>query len=599
MRHLFSNLSLSRRYSLFLFVVITVLFAGSLMLTSSVVRGGMLELYKQRLRRCNVAFNQYADLHFVRKASEIEAVVTSPRFIAAVETGDYQTIVNEVPYYKQLLGATVFIVEDAGGNILYGQSTQNSITDSASLFPLLTIRSQDRTDARIRPYYIRSGNELIELYGAQIITSDGLYVGRLLAGDRVSGFMVKDLERLTGFDILLIHNNVVVAHSSSALVDQIRSSPELYLKTSIEVSKITQLSLEDNEAFQITEFDDRLNIAAMFLGVPDKQISPVLSQMRTFLIVLAIVGGLLAMLTVHEFTSRHIGRQINMLVQATESISKGELDFELSMKSNDEFGALAGAVDTMRVHLSENRDEIIKLHQNQIDSERLAAVGKSATGIIHDFRSPMTVIRGTAELISIRHKDDEQLAQHLENITKQIDRMGELAQDVIEFSRGKFNLSITPICLGEYIADIRAAHIDAYNRAGIELTIIPSDDCVLKIDPLRFRRVIDNILHNAREALKPGQRVDIEWLFPNGELNLTISDNGPGIIQEIRETLFEPFVTSGKESGTGLGLAIAMKIVEDHNATLQVESDSNQGTSFRVIIPESMVSRNTKHITAV
>ena len=185
----------------------------------------------------------------------------------------------------------------------------------------------------------------------------------------------------------------------------------------------------------------------------------------------------------------------------------------------------------------------------------------------------MALIRGTVEFMLLKRKDDGPLHKQCQIIIQEIDHINELMKDVIEFSRGKFNLKIEPVVLRHYFTEIREAQLEAYSRVGIDLRIESGDDYTVRLDPARFRRVIDNILTNAREALKPGQFVEISWEKIESRLLLIIQDNGPGIPEEIRERVFEPFVTSGKATGTGLGLAISKKIVEDHNATLEIATE--------------------------
>lgn len=591
MTSFFANLSLSKRYALFLFVVISVLLTASHIITSTLFSDGMRELYRQRLQRCESTLSQYANVHFVTKASEIEAIVTSPRFVAAVATADNQTIANEAPYYIDLLGATVFVVQDASGELVYGfsETGNKDLIDSqakASIAEILT-----EAVPEIKAHYIRHGNDLLELFDAEIVTHDGLYVGRLIAGTDISNFLVDDLERMTGLNIIVTYDNTVVAHSATDLANLMLNAPNAYLSNTVELSQVRSFEFGGLEVLSITESDERLNITVTFLGLPDEQIAPIMSHVRTFLIGLALFSGTLALIVVYYYTSRRIGQQIDILVQATNSISRGNLDFELQRMPNDEFGTLSSAIDKMRTNLKLNRDEITSLHHERIQSERLTSIGQSATGIIHDFKSPMAIIRGTIELLSLKRKDDADLVQRLQTMTDQIDQMNQLSQDVIEFSRGKFMLSIEPVRLLDYFSNIRSAQIDSFDNSGIKLTIDALEEYEVKMDPARFRRVIDNILNNAREALKPGQHVGINWELIGQELHLTIADNGPGIPKQILETIFDPFVTSGKETGTGLGLAIAKKIVEDHNATIDVESDPNVGTVFRIRISETMVSK--------
>ena len=590
MKKIVNNLSISKKYTLFLFGVTTFLLVASYAITSVLFSNGMQELYEQRLQRCKSTLDQYTNVHYVTKSSELEAVVTSPRFLAAVSTEDKQTIVNELPYYKNLLGATVFIVKDEAGNVINGydkNSDDIELTNSA-MSQIANILSDN--NSLPQAHYILNNNELIELFETDIYTHDGLFLGRLVEGTVASRYLIHDLEQLTGFDIIVTYNHQVVASSSSSLASSfVENIPHL---KNLEMSKVEKLDFSIGQTLYLTENDENLNISVTFLGLPDEQIAPIMSHVRLYLLGLAILGGLLTLIVVYWYTSRRIGRQINSLINATDKISQGDLDFKLEQQAKDEFGVLLKAIDKMRTNLLLNRNEILELHQERIQSERLASLGKSATGIIHDFKSPMAVIRGTIEILSMKFKENTKLIDKLEVITNQIDHMNQLSQDVIEFSRGKFKLTIESVYLINYFSQICQAQEASYKSAGISLKVQSEMNCIVQLDAARFRRVVDNILNNAREALKPGQQVVINWAPIDDALQIQIKDNGPGIPLEIQETIFEAFVTSGKESGTGLGLAIAKKIVEDHNATIIVESEMNVGTIFKINIPMTMVNQD-------
>ena len=592
MKNLINNLSISKRYTLFLFGVITLLLIASYIITSVLFSNGMQELYQQRLQRCKSTLDQYTRVHYVTKSSELEAVVTSPRFVAAVSTKDRQTIINEIPYYKELLGATVFLVKDESGNVIDGYNEFNGDTKLTNSAMSQIASFLANTNSLPQAHYVMNNDELLELFETDMYTHDGFYLGRLIEGTVASRYLIDDLEQLTGFDIVVRYNHRVVAQSNTELTRKVleKLSDTLH----IENSMVGSIELSDGDVLDLTENDENLNISVTFLGLPDQQIAPIMSHVRLYLIGLALFGGLFTLFIVYWYTSRRIGRQIDSLVNATDKISQGELDFILEKKSHDEFGLLLQAIDKMRNNLLLNQKEITELHQERIQSERLASLGKSATGIIHDFKSPMAVIRGTIELLSMKFKENTKLTEKLETITNQIDHMNQLSQDVIEFSRGKFKLTIEPVNLIDYFTCICQAQQNSYASAGISLKVQSENNYVVQLDSARFRRVVDNILNNAREALKPGQQVAIQWIVKNEYLQIQIQDNGPGIPAEIQETIFEAFVTSGKESGTGLGLAIAKKIVEDHNATIVVESEMNVGTIFKIDIPMTMVNQNEK-----
>jgi signal transduction histidine kinase len=107
------------------------------------------------------------------------------------------------------------------------------------------------------------------------------------------------------------------------------------------------------------------------------------------------------------------------------------------------------------------------------------------------------------------------------------------------------------------------------------------------MDGDRFRRVIYNIAGNAADAMPAGGKLIIDVAQEPGRVVFTFVDNGPGIPDEIQETLFEPFVTHGKSHGTGLGMAIVKKIVEQHGGQITYDSKRGQGTKFVVKLPSS------------
>jgi signal transduction histidine kinase len=108
-------------------------------------------------------------------------------------------------------------------------------------------------------------------------------------------------------------------------------------------------------------------------------------------------------------------------------------------------------------------------------------------------------------------------------------------------------------------------------------------------DPERMRRVIDNIVNNAREVSSVGDTITFRWSrWEESDIRIEVADEGPGIPPELGDRLFDPFVTGSKEGGSGLGLAIARKIVEDHGARLDVESTPGGGATFVVRLPEKL-----------
>jgi signal transduction histidine kinase len=205
----------------------------------------------------------------------------------------------------------------------------------------------------------------------------------------------------------------------------------------------------------------------------------------------------------------------------------------------------------------------------------------------------MAVIRGTVDLIRAKDKDNEKLSRYCTTIHEQVDRMVDLTRDVLDYSRGESRLAIADVPLAEYFGSVKSFHQEQFRAAAIDLSVEGPANIILRLDPNRFRRVVDNILNNAREALKPGDKVVLTWHLDPRQVVIEIADNGPGIPEKIKDTIFEPFVTSNKEGGTGLGLAIAKKIVDDHGGLIEVQSLPNQGTRFVIDLPITLAVGET------
>jgi len=329
------------------------------------------------------------------------------------------------------------------------------------------------------------------------------------------------------------------------------------------------------------------NATVTFVGSPDEWLAPIEERISWLLLLLASAGGLLAMLTIYMFTERRIGRQVNLLVRGAEQIAEGNLNAKIESLSHDELGYLARELETMRLRLKQQRQALESEHKARVNSERHAAIGRLATGIIHDFKNPMTVIRGSVDLLELKQGQGD-MSKYYRNIKSQVERMGQLARDILEFSKGRVLLERTSVCMGTFIGELLEGHEAAFDRADLTLAREGAADLHAWFDPLRLRRVIDNLLSNAREALPAGGRALVRWHTSGAWLRIEVEDNGPGIPAEIRDSLFEPFVTSGKQGGTGLGLAISHKIVEDHGGRLTVESDSSWGTRFTIALPSEV-----------
>ena len=228
-----------------------------------------------------------------------------------------------------------------------------------------------------------------------------------------------------------------------------------------------------------------------------------------------------------------------------------------------------------------------------IASERLAALGTMAGMLAHDFRGPMTVIRGYAETLLADGLSPAEVEGRARLIIEAVDRLERMATETLDFVRGAERLVRRPVPVSLLLLDL-AAEIEA-ELPGIavvrEIQVPPSLRAGLDVDKLR--RAVSNMAANARDAMAGRGRLHLRARVerregPEGSVEalvIVLADEGPGVPAEIRDRVFQPFVTWGKKRGTGLGLAVARRFVEDHGGTLELLDDGEPGARFQIVLP--------------
>lgn len=217
--------------------------------------------------------------------------------------------------------------------------------------------------------------------------------------------------------------------------------------------------------------------------------------------------------------------------------------------------------------------------------KRLTAIGRLLSSIIHDFKTPMTVISGYVQLME-NTKDPKKRAEYSESILRQFDQLGAMQREVLEFARGERNVLIRRVYLYRFFDDLRGEIAQEIGSAPIELEVEADRKLVAKFDENRVARAVHNLARNAIEAMDGhGGRLRVSAEQDGTDLLIRVSDTGPGIPKEVRGRLFGSFVTAGKTQGTGLGLAMVKKVAEEHGGTVHVTS-SGEGTTFVLRLPQ-------------
>ena len=216
-----------------------------------------------------------------------------------------------------------------------------------------------------------------------------------------------------------------------------------------------------------------------------------------------------------------------------------------------------------------------------------------ASTIIHDIKGPLTSIRGFTSLLGRPDLSDEQRRRFSEMTTQAVDSFVGMTQEILDYAEGKQSLEVAAFSIESFLQDVQQ-FIAAEFSDDIEVHLNVENTGAISGDRQKLWRALYNIAKNAAEAMSNDNNGDRKGILTiscrrsGSWIEFILSDTGPGIPPEIRDNLFQPFITSGKAHGTGLGLSIAQSIVEAHRGEIFVASEVGQGATFTVRLPVEM-----------
>jgi histidine kinase len=385
----------------------------------------------------------------------------------------------------------------------------------------------------------------------------------------------------------------------------IRNDGELYYSTdgvkNVKVDELPEFGSETNsrnleevgdQTFAIKQHDFYIEDGSKLSLFLLRDASPWNKFMKTFfpilfglcLLILIATNGLLS-----YFVSKSIIRPINRLKTAAQFIKNGNLEHSIGPVRNDELGQLTLAFEEMRIQLNESR-----LIQKQYEENRKELIAH----ISHDLKTPITSIKGYIEGIRDGIADSPEKKEHyLKTIyTKSVD-MDHLIDELFLFSKldlGKVPFEFERINLKDYLIDyfeelsfdLRKQNVD------VDLHLSPNGSCFVLADRDKFKRVLSNIVNNSLKYMeKDKKELKILLISTEKRIDLIIKDNGPGISKESLPLVFKQFYRAEQSrnkltGGSGLGLSIARMIVEEHDGTIQVESELKMGTKITISLPQ-------------
>jgi signal transduction histidine kinase len=291
--------------------------------------------------------------------------------------------------------------------------------------------------------------------------------------------------------------------------------------------------------------------------------------------VLTLVVGL-----VTSLYARRVLKPLSAVTERARAVAGGDLTPHELVATDDEIGELAKTFEDMVAAIRKTRRELVQ-------AERLATIGKMAAHITHEVRNPLSSISLNLELLEeemLELGPERESGQILAAIQREVERLTQIAEQYLSAVREP-QLKLTREHVDELVSECHAFMRPELERAGLKSEVVVEPDLpVVDVDEAQLRQALVNLVRNAREVLPKGGEVLLRVGLEDDAVTIAVEDDGPGVPEDVRTTIFDPFYTS-KRHGTGLGLAVTRSIIEAHSGTIRCDPRDGGGTRFTISLP--------------
>jgi len=307
------------------------------------------------------------------------------------------------------------------------------------------------------------------------------------------------------------------------------------------------------------------------------------------LLVAIVVFSAVITLFFSLLVARSVSRRLQPIRESIGSLASGDLGTRISVSGEDELSALASDINTLARKLQAADEQ-----RTALDRERR----ELTAAISHDLRTPLASLRAMVEALDDGVVDDaEGVSRYYGTMKREIDRLSRMIEDLFELAQidaGALRLNRASVDIREIAADVADAMQVQAKRSEIVITLKCGDKVApLSVDGARIERELANLVRNAIEHTPRGGQVDVLVAQRNGLVELSVSDDGPGIAPEDLPHVWDRFYRGEKSrrradenaDGAGLGLAIVRGIVEAHGGAAAVESSTERGATFTMRLP--------------
>lgn len=541
---------------------------------------------------------------------------------------------NEV---KKELNIDIMTITDSTGRVLARANSYDTYGDDVSgdrfvRYVLENIRSCSGTDVMQRDYLLREGKKYADqafiriiptprarsidkifevdgmcLKAAAPVMSGGRLIGVIYGAkllnrdyelvDGIKKLLFKD-ERIGGFDIgtmtifmddIRISTNVKRQDGRRAIGTQVSQVVyrEVFEHGKVWLDKAFVVSNWYLSGYSpIYDLDHKV-IGILYVGILEEKYNQIKRHATIFsLLVIFItvcVAGLLSIYLIRGFIT-----PIQHLVRASKDMTAGNYIKKIEIKSTDELGYLCTTFNNM-VDAIEERDRKLKeqTEMQMAQSEKLASLGRLASGIAHEINNPLTGVLSYSTVLYEEIQDPGYRAD-LKVIIDETIRCREIVKGILDFAR-ETRIDKRPGNINRIIMELFTILEKHVNFQNIRIKKDLAENLPeINIDVNQIKSVFNNLAVNAADAMHDGGDLTITTKYDEKtkKIIITVSDTGMGIKKENLTKIYDPFFTT-KETGkgTGLGLSVTYSIVHRHNGTIKVDSTEGKGTVFTIEFP--------------
>jgi signal transduction histidine kinase len=567
---------LRTRFLLSMVLITSGLTALSLLVVRQSMQSHVREGIVQDLRNSVTTFQNFQHDRELMLTHSAELVAYLPITRAIMTARDAATIQDASKDVWQLTGSDLLVLVDRNGKVVALHTKSEGLTrEAAQKYFERSLNEEDSSHWWFGDHHLYQTFVQPVYFGSK---TEGPLLGFLIIGYEIDDRLAREVSKVSASQVAFSYGDEIVATTLTS--DQVHSAGVRALAAGS--SQSAPLDVEvGRENFVATSLDlsahQKTPVRLTALGSYD-QAAKFLGNLNRLLLLLGLtavlLGSGLVFLISYTFT-----RPLATLVEGVRALEHGDYYHPLDPRGSDEVAELTSAFDRMRASL-------LKTQQALLESEQLATIGRMASSISHDLRHALAAVVANSEFLCDGGLTSAQREELYQEVRTGVNQMTDLIDSLLEFARTRESLSPTYASVAETVQRAMQSVRLHPRHQGTLIEVHGSGQSLAWFDPRKLERALYNLLLNACEAAPSSEgRVLVTVERAGPAVTIAVSDNGPGIAEPIRDKLFHPFVSFGKQNGTGLGLTVVQKIVQDHGGQIVLERTADARTVFRITLP--------------